>query len=135
MLGPLTPPWTVTQIWKTPRLKSKFANFFRIEDSVYGLDDGRLVCLDLATGDLRWRGERYGHGQLLLVAGRLLVLAENGEVILVEITPTEAREVARFAALTGKTWNPPALAGEYLVVRNDREAACYRLPIMPPPPR
>jgi len=129
-----TPPWTVNQVWKTPRLKSKFANFFRIEDSVYGLDDGRLVCLDLATGDLRWRGERYGHGQLLLVAGRLLVLAENGEVILVEITPKEAREVSRFAALTGKTWNPPALAGEYLLVRNDQEAACYRLPVAAPPP-
>lgn len=130
-----TPPWAVTQVWKTPRLKSKFANFFRIEDSIYGLDDGRLVCLELATGELRWRGERYGHGQLLLVAGRLLVLAENGEVMLLEITPKEAREISRFAALTGKTWNPPALAGEYLVVRNDREAACYRLPLLPPPAR
>ena len=128
-------PWAVTQIWKTPRLKSKFANYFRIGECVYGLDDGRLVCLDLATGNLRWRGERYGHGQLLLVAGQLLVQAENGEVILLEITPDAARELARFAAVTGKTWNPPALAGEYLLVRNDGEAACYRLPLLAPPAR
>ena len=43
--------------------------------------------------------------------------------------PQEARELARFSALPGKTWNPPALAGEYLVVRNEKAAACYRLPV------
>jgi outer membrane protein assembly factor BamB len=42
--------------------------------------------------------------------------------------PEQARELTHFAAFNGKTWNPPALAGEYLLVRNDKEAACYRLP-------
>ena len=66
---------------------------------------------------------------MILVGDLLLVMAENGDLVLLEPTPEEHRELTRFTALDGKTWNPPALAGEYLLVRNDKEAACYRLAI------
>jgi outer membrane protein assembly factor BamB len=120
--------WTAQRVWKSIRLKSKFANLIAYRDQIYGLDDGILVCLETATGKLDWKGERYGHGQLILTGGLLLVMAENGEVVLVDPTPEAPRELTRFRALPGKTWNPPALAGACLVVRNDRDAACYRLP-------
>ena len=38
----------------------------------------------------------------------------------------------RFSALEGKTWNPPALSGSRLLVRNNREAASYELPLERP---
>lgn len=116
-------------LWETPRLKSKFANLVTHGGYVYGLDDGVLTCVDPATGERTWKSGRYGHGQLLLVGGLLLVQSEDGELVLVEPTPHEPRELARFAALDGKTWNPPALAGRLLLVRNDREAAAYELPV------
>jgi outer membrane protein assembly factor BamB len=116
-------------LWETPRLKSKFANLVPHGGFVYGLDDGVLTCLDPATGERTWKAGRYGHGQLLLVGGLLLVQGEDGELILVEPTPHEHRELARFAALDGKTWNPPALAGRLLLVRNDRQVAAYELPV------
>jgi outer membrane protein assembly factor BamB len=56
-------------------------------------------------------------------------MAESGDVVLLDPSPDGLRELTRFTALTGKTWNPPALAGEYLLVRNDKEAACFRLPV------
>ena len=115
--------------WESPRLKSKFANLIVHEGYVYGLDDGVLTCLDPRTGDRRWKSGRHGHGQLLLVAGLLLVQTEEGELVLVEPSPEAYRELARFGALDGKTWNPPALAGSLLLVRNDREAAAYELPV------
>jgi outer membrane protein assembly factor BamB len=59
----------------------------------------------------------------------LLIQMESGEVALVEANPTAHRELGRFSALTGRTWNHPALAGNLLLVRNDREAACYALPV------
>ncbi len=115
--------------WESPRLKSKFANLLVHDGFVYGLDDGVLTCLDPASGERRWKSGRHGHGQLLLVAGLLLVQSEEGELVLVDPSPDAYRELTRFAVLDGKTWNPPALAGSLLLVRNDREAAAYELPV------
>ena len=115
--------------WESPRLKSKFANLIVAGGFVYGLDEGVLTCIDPATGERRWKSGRHGHGQLLLVGGLLLVQTEEGELVLVDPSPDAYRELTRFAALDGKTWNPPALAGALLVVRNDREAAAYELPV------
>lgn len=124
--------WKVDRIWKSIRLKSKFANIVFHDGFVYGLDDGILVCLNAATGELQWKQGRYGHGQMILTNGLLLLMAENGSVLLLEASPQGPRELSRLAALTGKTWNPPALAGRHLVVRNDQEAACYLLKAVPP---
>ena len=115
--------------WESPRLKSKFANLLVHQGFVYGLDDGVLTCLDPTNGERRWKSGRHGHGQLLLVAGLLLVQTEEGELVLVDPSPEAYRELTRFSALDGKTWNPPALAGSLLLVRNDREAAAYELPV------
>jgi outer membrane protein assembly factor BamB len=115
-------------VWESPRLKSKFANVVLHGGYVYGLDDGVMTCLDPATGERKWKGGRYGHGQILLAEDLLLVQTEEGEIVLLEPSPEAPRELARFAALEGKTWNPPALAGTLLAVRNDREAAVYELP-------
>jgi outer membrane protein assembly factor BamB len=121
--------WSVTELWKNRNLKPKFTNVVRRKGCVYGLDDGTLVCLDLASGERKWKDGRYGHGQVLLVDDVLLIQAESGDVILVEANPNEHRELGRFPAIEGKTWNNPVLAGSYLLVRNDREAACYELPL------
>ncbi len=117
------------ELWRSPRLKSKFASVVLHQGVVYGLDDGILTALDPRTGERLWKRGRYGHGQLLLVGDLLLIQAESGEVVLVEPDPDEHRELGRFAALDGKTWNPPALSGHRLLVRNNREAACYELPL------
>ncbi|HTM53658.1 MAG TPA: alcohol dehydrogenase, partial [Pirellulales bacterium] len=95
---------------------------------VYGLDDGILECVSLADGRRKWKNGRYGHGQLLLADDLLVVMAEDGRVVLVAADPQKFRELGQFQALEGKTWNYPALAGTQLFVRNDREAACYELP-------
>lgn len=133
-VGPGTnAPWHPQRLWKSNRLKSKFANLIRSGDYVYGLDDGILACLELATGRLCWKEGRYGHGQIIGTGQLLLIMAENGEVVLVQASPEAPRELTRFRALPGKTWNPPALAGRNLLVRNDLEAACYTLPVAATP--
>ena len=117
-----------TLVWESTRLKAKFTNPVVHDGFVYGLDDGVLVCLDPATGERRWKSGRYGHGQTLLVGNRLIVQTEDGELVLVEASPQAHREIARFTVFQQKTWNPPALAGRYLLVRTDTEAACFELP-------
>lgn len=118
------------RVWKSTRLKAKFTNVVYRDGCIYGLDDGILVCLDASDGSLKWKEGRYGHGQVILVDDLLLLMAESGQLILIEPVPDEHRRLASFSVLTGKTWNPPALAGEYLLVRNDKEAACYRMPVV-----
>jgi outer membrane protein assembly factor BamB len=67
---------------------------------------------------------------MILVGDFLLMMAESGDVVLLEPNPIEQRELGRFKVFAAKTWNPPALAGDLLVVRNDREAACWQLPVV-----
>ncbi len=111
------------------RLKSKFANLIHFNGYIYGLDNGIMVCIDPADGSLRWKRGRYGHGQMILVDELLLLLSEKGELVLIRPNPDSLQELSRLPVLEGKTWNPPALAGQLLLVRNDRWAACYRLPL------
>jgi outer membrane protein assembly factor BamB len=121
--------WEAKRAWKSMRLKAKFTNVVYRDGFIYGLDDGILACLDAATGEQKWKDGRYGHGQVILVGNLLLLMAEEGDVVLLEPVPQERRELGRFSAFKTKTWNPPALAGDYLFVRNDMEAACFRLPL------
>lgn len=123
--------WTVTETWKSRQLKSKMSNFVVHQDHIYGLDNGILTCLDLKAGSRLWKGGRYGHGQLLLVGDHLLIQAETGEVVLVEANSNRHCELSKLAALSSKTWNHAALSGNLLLVRNDREAAAFELPVQP----
>jgi outer membrane protein assembly factor BamB len=66
---------------------------------------------------------------VLRVGALLLIQAEDGHVALVEVDPKACRVLGRIAALSGKTWNNPTLAGCYLLVRNDHEAVCYEVPL------
>ncbi len=118
-------------VWSRPRLmKTKFSNVATLGGYVYGLSDGVLECVDLASGSSKWKAGRYGHGQLLRVGDLLLVLSEKGEVALVEATPDRSNRVlGRFQAIEGMTWNNVCLYGPYLLVRNAEEAACYKLPL------
>lgn len=118
----------VAEVWLSKNLKSKMSNFVIFGEHIYGLDNGILTCLDLHDGERRWKRGRYGHGQMLLVGDKLLIQAESGEVVLVAASPDGHRELGKFNALFSKTWNNLALAGNVLVVRNDREAAAFELP-------
>lgn len=119
----------VNPVWQNQNLKAKFTSVVLHEGFVYGLDERILTCIDVETGKRQWKRGRYGHGQVLLVNETLLVQAETGEVVLVEATPDEFREITRLDALHDRTWNHPVVAGRHLLVRNDREAACFALPL------
>ena len=120
-------------VWHAPRLlRTKFTNVVVEGFFVYGLDDGFLECVELATGARRWKEGRYGHGQILAVGDTLLVLAEDGTVSAVALDPERENELRwSFQALEGKCWAHPALAGNLLVVRNAEECAAWELPLAP----
>lgn len=121
--------WTVSRQWASRSLKPSFNDFVVHDGSIYGFDGNIFCCVDAQTGRRHWKEGRYGHGQVLLLAepSLLLVLSEEGEVILLKADPEGHEEIGRFKAIEGKTWSPPAIVQGRLYVRNAEEIACYQL--------
>ncbi len=119
--------WSWQDLWETKKFNPGFNDFVHHSGSLYGLEMGRLVCLDAATGKERWRSGSYGAGQVLLAGDKLLVQAEDGHLVLVQASPDGLEEVAAREALGDKTWNHPVIANGRLFVRNDRELVCFDL--------
>ncbi|HSF24812.1 MAG TPA: PQQ-binding-like beta-propeller repeat protein, partial [Blastocatellia bacterium] len=115
------------KVWENTSMKNKFNSSVLHEGNVYGLDEGILTCVDVKTGDRKWKGGRYGYGQVILASGHLIIITDAGELVLVKATPEKHTEVARFAAIEGKTWNYPAIADGRLLVRNQTQMACFDL--------
>lgn len=115
------------QLWFNNRMKNKFNSSVLFDGHLYGLDEGILACLDARTGAQKWKGGRYGYGQLLLASGHLVVISESGELALVKATPEGHRELAKFEAIEGKTWNNPAISNGVLLVRNTAEMAAFHI--------
>jgi len=120
--------WATTEMWTTRQFRPYFNDGALHHGYYYGFDGERVACLDPGTGKRLWAGERFS-GQLLLVVDMdaLLVLSEAGEVVLVSAVPEAYKEIGRFKALDGKTWNHPVIGKGKLFVRNAEEAVCYEL--------
>ncbi len=114
-------------VWENINMKNKFNSSVLYQGHVYGLDEGILTCLDVNTGTRKWKGGRYGYGQVILASGHLIVTSDSGELALVKASPDQYSELGRFAALDGKTWNYPAISGGKLLVRNATQMAAYNI--------
>jgi outer membrane protein assembly factor BamB len=121
--------WTSTQRWATKGMRPAFNDYVVVDDVAYGFDKGFFCALDLKTGKRLWKGGRYGYGQVLLLEPQnlLVVLSEQGEVVLLAANPLKHEELGRFHAIAGKTWNHPVVAHNRLYVRNDAEMAAFEL--------
>ena len=115
--------WQTNTIWSNTRiLKTKFTSAISYKGYLYALSDGVLECVNPSDGSRIWRGKRYGQGQAIIVNNHVLVSAEDGRIALVSIQ--DGTTIAEMQVLDGITWNVPAVAGPYLLMRNSEEVVC-----------
>jgi len=127
------------ELWKNPQLNCYFATPVAVGEHLFVVQNqllppsARLNCLKLADGQLMWKHPENScilgkyHGTLLRADDKLLVLKEDGELLLIEARPESFKELAR-ARVCGNTWAHPALSENLLVVRDEKEIRCLLLP-------
>ena len=78
-------------------MKPYFNDYVIHKGHAYGFDNNILACIDLADGKRKWKGGRYGNGQMVLLADQdlLLVMSEEGELALVSATTDQFKEIAQ----------------------------------------
>jgi outer membrane protein assembly factor BamB len=128
--------WKATQIWRSVGNKdvaSHWSTPVYKDGYLYGLfsyrgfGDGPMKCIDVATGKVMWEHAGFGAGQVILAHDKVIALADDGEVVIVDPKPDAYKEVAREQAIEGKCWSTPALSDGKLYVRSTKEGACFDL--------
>jgi outer membrane protein assembly factor BamB len=77
-----------------------------------------LRCIELATGKVNWSEDRFGAGTVTLAGDELVVLNEDGTLLLAPATPTGFKPTARAVILPATIRAYPALAAGRLYARN-----------------
>ncbi|MGD0815867.1 MAG: PQQ-binding-like beta-propeller repeat protein [Verrucomicrobiota bacterium] len=80
-----------------------------------------LKCVEMATGRVMWSQDGFGPGGCTLVDGRVLVLSDAGDLVLVKATPTAYTEEARCHVLAGKCWNYASISNGRIYARSTKE--------------
>ena len=115
--------------WRSKALRAHMNTPVLIGGRIYGIGDPtHLVCLDPATGNVRWKEPGFEKGGLVAVDGVLIAMnGSRGDVVMVRINPDRYEELGRFTPLGGQSWSPPIIASGKLLVRNRKALACIDL--------
>jgi outer membrane protein assembly factor BamB len=121
------------EVWKSDEvLSNHYTTSVAHQGFLYGFDGrqeqgARLRCVEFKTGKVRWTKEGFGCGSMLLADGRLIILTEDGDLVLVAATPNAYQELARARVLTAPSRAPIALADGRLFARDDKRLMCWNL--------
>ena len=113
----------VTEIWQNKNMRNQVSSSVLWKGHLYGFDGqvdggGKLTCLNLQTGQRIWSQAGMGTGSLMLADGKLIVLSEDGKLVVAEASPDGFKELASARILTGKCWTVPVLANGRIYARN-----------------
>lgn len=115
----------VEEVWASKVMRNHFNSSVLLDGHLYGFDNANLKCIVAATGKEKWSHKRkLGKGSLIRVGDRLIVLSEEGDLVLAEATPRKYRQLAKVEMLHGRCWTPPTLAHGRLYLRNQEELVC-----------
>ncbi len=107
--------------WSTPVVKDGYLyGLFSFKE--YGT--GPLACVDIQTGEMKWKEGGFGPGHVIMAGGQLIASGDQGQVVLVNPSPEAYEEVTRIDVLSGKSWSTPVLSNGRIYARSVEEAVC-----------
>lgn len=115
--------FSASELWRSPRLRNAHAPTVYRDGHLYGFAGTYLLCVDAATGDVKWR-ERTYEGSLVLIGSNLLMLSQSGgDIRVIEANPARFVEITRRTVLTpgATTMTGPSVAGRRVFIRNVEE--------------
>ena len=112
-------------IYSNREMRNHFNNSVLYKGYLYGFDgnsnwDRRvsLTCMHFETGEVAWKQGGLGCGSLMVADGKLLILAENGSLVVAQATPEHYQELTRSVFLEGRCWTVPVLLNQRIYGRN-----------------
>jgi outer membrane protein assembly factor BamB len=123
----------VKQLWASDdALSNHYATSVYRDGYLYGYHGRQefgqsLRAIELKTGKVQWNVDAFGAGTVTLAGDRLLLVRENGELVLAPASPKEFKPLARAQLLPGVVRAYPALADGKIYVRNEHTLACFSL--------
>ena len=117
-------------------MRNHFNNSILHDGHLYGFDGnsnfGRvvhLVCMNHETGDVEWKKSGLGCGSLMIADGKLVILSDDGRLVIADATPEEFRERCQAQILSGRCWTVPVLLNGCVYARNAAgDLVCVQLP-------
>ena len=110
-----------------PAMKNDFSSSCYFNGHIYGFHVAALRCINAETGEVKWTKRGLGKGSLIVVDDQLLVLSDQGKLVMVDTNPEAYTEHGSVDALTGKSWTAPSFSNGRIFLRNLTEMACYQL--------
>jgi len=108
----------VRQIWRNKNMRNHFNSCVLWKDHLYGFDENQLRCLKWENGDVTWTQRGLGKASLMCAAGNLIILSEQGELVIAPADPEKYEPVVQAKILNGRCWTMPVLANGVIYVRN-----------------
>jgi len=122
---------TVTEKWYTNRMRVHIGTVIRLGDYAYGssgdFGPAFLSAVEMKTGRIVWQDRSFSRAQLLYADGKLILLDEDGNLGLADVSPGGLKVLARASVLQNLSWTPPTLAGTTLYVRDRKTIAAFNL--------
>jgi len=135
--GDAGPACRIKRVRQDAQMANDVASSVLVDGLVYGFDlhdtqttrgrpaRGTFRCMDFLTGQIRWSSDRPGQASMVVADGKLIMLNDRGQVLLVRVDPDHYQELACADIFPGETcWTAPALDGGRLYLRSPTRAAC-----------
>lgn len=123
----------LTDVWSSnDALSNHYANSVLLDGSLYGFHGRQefgqsFRAVEFQTGKVRWSQEKFGAGTVTLAGNRLLILRENGELVLAAASADAFKPLARAQILSATVRAYPAIADGMVYARNTDTLVCLDL--------